>query len=81
MWNFLYHFGMNINTVTETREQQTWHGTLKQGALADISQEMLCKEGIVLVRVSIATMKYQDQRAGWGGKGLFGLHFHDAVYH
>jgi hypothetical protein len=25
--------------------------------------------------------KHHDQGASWGGKGLFGLHFHAAVYH
>jgi hypothetical protein len=34
----------------------------------------------VLVRVSIPAQT-ADQEAGWGGKGLFGLHFHTAVYH
>jgi hypothetical protein len=26
------------------------------------------------VRVSIATTKHHDQKASWGGKGLFSLH-------
>jgi hypothetical protein len=25
--------------------------------------------------------KHHDQEASWGGKGLFGLHFHAAVHH
>jgi hypothetical protein len=25
--------------------------------------------------------KHHDQEASWGGKGLFGLHFHTAVHH
>jgi hypothetical protein len=25
--------------------------------------------------------KHHDQEANWGGKGLFGLHFHIAVHH
>lgn len=31
--------------------------------------------GGVLVRVSIAPVKYDEQKASWEGKGLFGLHF------
>jgi hypothetical protein len=31
---------------------------------------------VVILRVSIAVMKYHDQKAIWGGKGLFSLHFH-----
>ena len=34
----------------------------------------------VLVRVSIPA-KTSWQEASWGGKGLFGLHFHAAVHH
>jgi hypothetical protein len=37
--------------------------------------------GPALVRVSIAAMKHHDQKASWGGKGLFSLHFHIAVRH
>ena len=36
---------------------------------------------IVLVRVSVAIMKYHDQKASWGRKGLLGLHFHLIVHH
>jgi hypothetical protein len=25
--------------------------------------------------------KHHDQKASWGGKGLFGLHFHTAIHH
>ena len=35
----------------------------------------------ILVRVSIAVMKHHDQKASWGWKGLFSLHFHIAVHH
>jgi hypothetical protein len=35
----------------------------------------------VIVRVSIAAMKHYDQKASWGGKGLFCLSFHIAVQH
>ena len=35
----------------------------------------------VLVRVSTAVMKHHAQKASWGGKGLFGLHFHITVHH
>jgi hypothetical protein len=38
-------------------------------------------ESFVLVRVSIAAMKHHKQKASWGGKGLFGLHFHFSVQH
>lgn len=31
------------------------------------------------LRVSIAATKHH--KASWGGKGLFGLHFHIAVHH
>jgi len=34
-----------------------------------------------LVRVSTAATKHHDQKASWGGKGLFGLHFHITVHH
>jgi hypothetical protein len=34
----------------------------------------------VLVRVSIPAQNH-DQEASWGGKGLFSLNFHIAVYH
>ena len=30
----------------------------------------------VLVRVTIVMMKHHEQRANWGGNGLFSLHFH-----
>jgi hypothetical protein len=33
-----------------------------------------------LVRVSIAAMKHHDQKASWGGKGLFDFYFHFAVH-
>jgi hypothetical protein len=36
---------------------------------------------ILCLRVSIIAMKHQDQRASWGGKGLFGLSFHITVHH
>jgi hypothetical protein len=26
-------------------------------------------------------IKHHDQEAGWGGKGLFSLHFHTALHH
>jgi hypothetical protein len=29
----------------------------------------------------IAVMKHHDQKASWGGKGLFGLHFYIIVHH
>ena len=35
---------------------------------------------VVLVRVSIPAQTSWP-RASWGGKGLFGLHFHTAVHH
>jgi hypothetical protein len=36
----------------------------------------------VLFKVSIpAQGLYHDQETSWGGKGLFGLHFHAAVHH
>ena len=35
----------------------------------------------LLLKVSIATMKHHEQEANWGGKGLFSLHPHIAVYH
>jgi hypothetical protein len=35
---------------------------------------------LVLLTVSIPN-KHHDQEASWGGKGLFSLHFHIAVYH
>jgi hypothetical protein len=35
----------------------------------------------VLVRVSIPAQNIKDWEAIWGGKGLFSLHFHIAVYH
>ena len=31
---------------------------------------------VCYLRVSIAAMKHHGQKASWGGKGLFGLHFH-----
>jgi hypothetical protein len=34
----------------------------------------------VLVRVSIV-MKQHESKAGWGGKGVFSLHFHIDVHH
>ena len=33
------------------------------------------------LRVSIAMMRHHDQKARWGGKGLFGLHFYIPVRH
>jgi hypothetical protein len=36
---------------------------------------------LVLVRVSIPTQTRMIQEASWGGKGLFSLQFHIAVYH
>ena len=36
---------------------------------------------MVLVRISIGVTKHHDQKAIWGGKGLFGLYFHIAVHH
>lgn len=35
-----------------------------------------CRIPVVLVRVSIVVKKHHDQKASWGGKDLFGLHFH-----
>ena len=35
----------------------------------------------VLVRVTIAVMRHHDQKSSWGGKGLFGLHFHIAPFY
>jgi hypothetical protein len=29
----------------------------------------------------IFAMKHHNQKASWGGKGLFGLHFHIVVHH
>jgi hypothetical protein len=37
--------------------------------------------GGVSVRVSIAVMKHHDQKASWGGKGLFGLYFQITFQH
>lgn len=34
---------------------------------------------VVLVRVYFAAMKHHGPKVSWGGKGLFGLHFHTAV--
>jgi hypothetical protein len=34
-----------------------------------------------LVSISIAAMKHYDQKTSWGGKGLFGLHFHVGVHY
>lgn len=34
---------------------------------------------VVLVRVSNATTKHPEQKASWGGKDLFSLHFHIAA--
>jgi hypothetical protein len=34
----------------------------------------------VLVRF-LFLHKHHDQETSWGGKGLFGLHFHTAVHH
>jgi hypothetical protein len=33
------------------------------------------------LRISIAVTKHHDQKASWGEKGLFDLHFRIAVYH
>jgi hypothetical protein len=33
------------------------------------------------LKLSSAGMKHLDQKASWGGKGLFNLHFHIAVHH
>jgi hypothetical protein len=33
------------------------------------------------VRVTIAVMKHHDEKASWGGKSLFGLHFLITVHH
>ena len=35
----------------------------------------------VLVRVSIASVKHHNQKANWGARGLFNLHFDIAVHH
>ena len=35
----------------------------------------MCASLFVLVRATIAVMKYHDQKATWGGKALFGLWF------
>ena len=35
----------------------------------------------ILVRVSIIVRKHHGQKASWGGKGLFGLHFQIIVHH
>jgi hypothetical protein len=35
----------------------------------------------VLLKVPIATVKHHDQKASWGGKSLFGLHFHSTAHH
>ena len=35
----------------------------------------------VLVRVCIAVRKHRGRKGSWGGKGLFGLHFHSTVHH
>jgi hypothetical protein len=35
---------------------------------------------VVLVRVSFAVTKHQDQKSNWGEKDLFGLQFHIAVH-
>jgi hypothetical protein len=34
-----------------------------------------------LVKVFVAVKKYHDQKASWGGKCLFSLHFHIGVHH
>jgi hypothetical protein len=31
--------------------------------------------------LSVGMTKDHDQKASWGGKGLFGLHFHIVVHH
>ena len=41
----------------------------------------ICAMHSVLVRVSIPAQNIKDWEAIWGGKGLFSLHFHIAVYH
>jgi hypothetical protein len=33
------------------------------------------------LKVTIAVIKHHDQNASWGGKGLFGFHFHTAIHH
>jgi hypothetical protein len=33
------------------------------------------------LRVSTAGTKHHEQKAIWGGKSLFGLQFHIAIYH
>lgn len=33
------------------------------------------------LRISIAAMKHQDQKASWGGKSLFSLHVQIIVHH
>jgi hypothetical protein len=39
-------------------------------------EALLPKLGFLLLR-----QKHHDQKASWGGKGLFGLHFHIALHH
>ena len=41
----------------------------------------LFSESTALVWVFIAEMKHFDQKASWGGKGLFGLHFYIAAHY
>jgi hypothetical protein len=37
--------------------------------------------GRVLVRISIIATKHYDQKARWGGKGLFVFYFQIIVHH
>lgn len=43
--------------------------------------ELIPEFSIGIVRVSIAVMRYYDQKAAWGGKGSVGLYFHTIVHH
>jgi hypothetical protein len=38
-------------------------------------------KGLCLSQGFYSWTKHHDQEASWGGKGLFGLHFHTAVHH
>jgi hypothetical protein len=44
-----------------------------------LSKKQKWAKEVVLVRISIAVVKHHSQKASWGGKGLFDLHFYVTV--
>ena len=71
------HGSQGVCGAHEEGRWRSWLWLWREPTLDDAS----CMAPSVLVMVAMAVTKHHGQKASWGEKGLFGVHFHVAVRH